>query len=340
MNSIKTALLSFLVLILGILIGLQIAPAVLPQPETPAPAAIGSEKEAMNNGSRDEGKADAEQPEELTRDYLAQVLANADPGQRRQVLNDPEQFRQFVEREAVNHSLLAAARANRLHENDDIRFLMHRAGHNVLRDQYLNQLMREQFPADFPTDGQVRQFYEDNLERFRTDERVQVWQVFLEAPAEAGPEQAADIEKQARDLLGRIRDNKLTLAAAAVEHSDHRASRQNDGYMGLVKTGDLKPAIAEGLAGLNAGEYGLVRSDDGWHILRKGRTMDARTLSFEEVRQQARQLLVREVRRQFHQAVGREAGKSYPFMPDEARIEQWRQQLRESVGASGTEETG
>lgn len=346
MKSAKFWLLSFLLLVLGILIGIQIAvspmmrelttdgqaPAKAPTSATVPQAAAAPSTEAVPETQAPEQST----PEDLSLDYLKQVLDNADAGQRQRLLENAELFRRFVEQEASQLSLEAAALANNVDENVDVHFLMERAADNVLREVYMNQLMQEQLPADFPTEEQIRQFYRDNPEQFTVDERIQVWQVFLQVPADASSERVSAIGKQARDLLDQIKKNKLSFARAAVEHSDHKPSRQNDGYMGLVKTAELKPAIATGLEGMKEGEVGLVHSEDGWHILKKGRTLQAEQLPFEDVSQQARRLLVNEARQQFRQAVIREARKTYAYMPDDSQIEQWRLELK--TGADSNSE--
>jgi len=340
MKSVRIWLLSFLLLVLGILIGIQIAVSPMvadlgagrqaPVAETAATAELSSAARET-----EPGQAKQQTPGELRLEDIERVLANAEASQRRQVLDDAELFRRFVEQEATNRSLKAAAMANNMHENDDIRFLMQRAGDNILRETYINRLMQDQLPEDFPSEAKVRQFYKDNPDRFTVKERLQVWQVFLPVATDAGPEQAAAVEQQAREILEKIRGDKLTFAQAAVEHSAHEVSRQNDGYMGPVRIGELKPAIASALENIEEGELGLVRSDDGWHILKKGRTLAAEQLPFENARQQARRLLISQARQQFREAVNKEARRTYAFMPIDNRIEQWRQELKTAVNGDG-----
>ena len=343
MKSAKIWILTFLVLVLGILIGLQLAmspmladltadrqmPPAETASATTAPTATGKAAEPESDQPGQE-----RQSAELDRDYLEQVLTNANIDQRQQLLEDSELFRRFVDQEASNRSLRAAAMANGVHKNNNVQFLMDRAGNNVLREIYMNQLMQDQFPADFPSDEQLRQFYEANPDQFSMKQRMQVWQVFLEVPADAGAEQDGKIEQQARELLEQIRKNKLDFASAAVEHSAHEASRRNDGYMGLVETGQLKPAIADALKDLKQGEPGIVRSEDGWHVLKKGRTLEAELLPLEDVRQEATRLLINQARQQFRQAVIEEARKTYSYMPGDNRIEQWRLELKTAIHGS------
>lgn len=266
----------------------------------------------------------------LDRNYIERVLANSNAERRRQILDDESLFREFVTGEARDRSIKAAAHANDMTNNDNVRFLMQRAADNVLRQAYINTLINEQLPGDFPTAEQVREFYEDNKERFRASDRVQVWQVFL--PVSDGGLTESQAAEQSQQLLDQITAGELSFADAAVEYSAHATSRQNNGYMGAVPTSQLKPEVAEALDGLNEDAITRIRSEDGWHILKKGRTLSGRQLTLEEVEPRIRQSLVNQARQEFQQAVSRRAMEEYGFMPDDNRIEQWRLELRTDTG--------
>lgn len=279
----------------------------------------------------------ADTVEDLTFAGIKQVLMNVAADQRQQLIADDELFRRFIEQEARNHSLKSAAYANGLHTEENVIFLRQRAADNVLREAYLDRLMKEQLPADFPNDEQVQQYYEQNPARFSTVERQQLWQVFLPVNEQAAPESIAATEKQAKELHRKIVENKISFGDAAVEYSAHAASRQNDGFMGTIAEAELKPAFATALKDIEENETTLVRSDEGWHILKKGRHIAAHKLPFREVEPQVRQLLLKEAHQQFRNAVYEQAAKKYPFMPGDNRIEQWRLQIKTSQNSSHQE---
>lgn len=342
MKSVNVWLLGVLVLALGIVIGLQVG-LNTDMFNAPGNASSGqSSVAASNKQSTDAGSPEAKTSEQdsgdavekLDLDYMERVVANINENRRDQILEDSELFRQLVEQEATQRSLKAAALDNNMQENSNVQFLMERSKSDVLRNAYLNQLMVEQFPPDFPSEQQVREFYNNNTERFKVGERVQVWQIFLPAP-----ENATDVEQQARDLLSRIRQDEISFEQAAVQYSEH-ASTQNDGYMGAVQVSQLKPAVADALKNINQDELEIAQSEDGWHILRKGRTLPEQQLAFEEAQQQARQLLVNQARQQFRRSIMEQARESYPYMPATDRISEWRQQLNNAGNDSSSANEG
>jgi peptidyl-prolyl cis-trans isomerase C len=276
----------------------------------------------------DDAVWDSDRGHTLKLDYLEKLLAGVDRRQREQLLEDEQAFQQFVRQEADNQSILAAAYANELHKEDNMAFLMQRGAESVLRETYLNRLMLEQLPADFPTRDQAREFYEQNPAQFQIGERIQVWQVFLQLEPDAGQEKAASIEAQARDISKRLSEGKLDIAKAAAEYSAHEPSRRNGGYMGEVRVADLKPEIARALGELDTGAVGVTRSDEGWHILKKGEIIPPEKLEFDQIEDQVRRLLVNRARQEFRAAVYQQARNAYPQEGlTEERIEQWRREL-------------
>jgi hypothetical protein len=196
---------------------------------------------------------DADQNHKLELDYLEKLLAGVEHRQLEQLLDDEQAFQQFVRQEADNQSILAAARSNYLHEDKNVAFLMQRGADRVLRETYLNRLMLEQLPPDFPTREQAREFYEQNPDQFQISERIHVWQVFLQVEPGADEESVTAVEDQARDINRRLRAGELDIAKAAAEYSVHEPSRRNGGYMGMVRIADLKPEIARALGELETG---------------------------------------------------------------------------------------
>lgn len=318
-------------------------PGLLPgqdEPATENQAAVQPDVIATQTDSVPRPESEADRPGtsleySLDADYLERLLASVDRGQREQLLMDEQAFRQFVRQEADNRSILAAAYANKLHEDEAMVFLMQRGAESVLRETYLNQLMLEQLPADFPTREQAREFYEQNPDQFQIGERIEVWQVFLQIDEGADQETMAAVEKQARDISQQIQEGELDIARAAAQYSAHASSRRNAGFMGQVRVADLKPEIARVLGELDTGAIGLARSDDGWHVLKKGEMIPPEKLEFEQIEDQVSRLLVNRARQEFRNAVYQQARRAYPQDDlSEERIEEWRRELR---GQSATD---
>ena len=116
---------------------------------------------------------------ELGLSDLQKTLSVLGENQRKRVLADDKVFSDFVKQEAGKASILAAARANKIHQSEKTLIVAQRGVDNIVRELYLNQLVASKVPADFPTDEQIQEYYDKNKEKFVIDERIHVWQIYL-----------------------------------------------------------------------------------------------------------------------------------------------------------------
>jgi parvulin-like peptidyl-prolyl isomerase len=279
---------------------------------------------AQNWAVQDAGK----QPLVMNYADIQKVVANLSARQKENLLDDPEKFKQMVHQEANNMSMLSAARANKIDTDANTQFLMRRSAENVLREAYLAKLIASKLPADFPTEQQVRDYFDKNESSFFLGERVHVWQIFLKTDAGLSDAQVAAIEQRLKTLRRELLDDKIDFADAAMQYSQHPASRSMGGYMGLVKVAELKPELSKPLLALPEGELSEpLRSDTGWHILKRGNVVPKQEVSFDQVKTQIHDLLLKQARNQLRQAVYDQAAKTYPVELQDATLEEWRLKL-------------
>lgn len=263
---------------------------------------------------------------------IQQLVSQLDAGQRQALLGDAEAFARMVRQEADNRSVLAAAHANKLHEDAGTAFLMERAAENVLRESYLARLIHGKIPADFPSEAQAREYFDKNKDKFVIGERVHVWQIFFDVQPAQDEKAAAAARKQADAVLAELNQGKVDFAAAAAKHSAHDPSRNSGGYMGLVKASDLRPEISKPLLAAAEGKLvGPLRTESGIHILKRGAVVPAQAVSYDQVKDQIRQALLKQAQSQLRQAVYEQARKSYPMDVKEAKVEEWRLRLRTNL---------
>lgn len=280
-------------------------------------------------GSEEESAPDKEAAPAVTYDHIRMVVDSLDKKHRQQILGDRKLFQQLAEQEARNTSLLAALRVKHVQDNPNVRFLMQRAADNVAREIYMNRLIKDKIPADFPNRDQIKQYYDNNKNKFRIGERLQIWQIFLPITSKMGPEEVKALESRADDIVKDIRTGKTSFAEAAFAYSTHEQSRINGGYMGLVGIKDLKPGINKALASLGEGKISNpVKTEDGLHILKKGATVPARYLALNEVSKQIRKLLVNQAVVKLREDIYGQVTRSYPVDLKASKIEEWRQRLR------------
>lgn len=265
----------------------------------------------------------------VTFDDIRLIIDNLDKKHRQQLLDNQALFQKIAEQEVRNASLLAAAKANHLQDNPNVKFLMQRAADNLARELYLKRLISSKIPDDFPTQAQIKQYYDNNKDKFRLDDRMHVWQIFLPITDKMGPTDIKALEARADGIVKDIKTGKISFAEAAYAYSAHEQSKINGGYMGLIKIKDLRPGIDNALAALGEGKISQpVKTEEGLHIFKKGATVPARDLTLAEAGGQIRKFLIKQAVEQLRKAVYEQAVKTYPVDLKAAKIEEWRLRLR------------
>ncbi|NKB39220.1 MAG: hypothetical protein GKR93_18980 [Gammaproteobacteria bacterium] len=283
------------------------------------------------------GQSPANLTNTLDLNLVKRVFTNLDSGQRKALLADAVAFNKFARQEAGNIAVISAARANKLDSDPNIVFLMQRGAENVLREMYLNRLISEKLPADFPNEAQIKEYYEKNQPSFVITERLHVWQIFFPVNKDMDEKSITALRKQANKIADDIRKKKISFNDAAVKHSKHIQSSANGGYMGLIKSSDLKPDIKKTLLTLAEGKISqALTTDTGIHIVKRGAIVPERKISLDEGKAQIKQLIVNQVRGQLRTAVFEQAAKTYPVELSDNKIEEWRLRLKTNLESPGT----
>ena len=282
--------------------------------QKPAPAQAASD--TVRTESRIE-RADIEQLlEALDLDRQAQVLSSADT------------FKQFVEQEALNQSVVRAAVANGAHDNPVVKELMERASQSVLAQRYFIEVVRTNLDPAFPNDEQVKKYFDENAAKFTTQDRVHIWQIFLALNASATPAESAAMEKRANDIALALKQGKTSFADEVARNSSHMQSRLNDGYLGLHRFDDLLPEIRSEVEKLAEDAVSKpIKTADGFHIIKRGAMVRGQPLRLDEVKDEIRGLLRREAEAQVRQAAADKIRQTYPTEIATSDMEEWRKQL-------------
>ena len=110
-----------------------------------------------------------------------------------------------------------------------------------------------------------RAFYEKHKDSFTTAGEVTLSEIFL--PLEGHT--AAEVEQRARRLVAELRAGQSFAEAVKNNSPATRASRAQDGKMGVFKPGEMKADIAAAISTLKVGEVTEpIRLQDGFQIIR------------------------------------------------------------------------
>jgi parvulin-like peptidyl-prolyl isomerase len=288
-----------------------------------------SEQQTTNAEWSKTSEKEAGSNPQINLDYVSLLIANMNQQEREKILADQTLFKQIIENEANNRSAVSAAIVNNLVEDRNVEFLMRRGAENILRESYLNRLISSKLPKDFPSDDQVSEYYDSNKDQFIVPERIHAWQIFFKKPEAANKKDLAALTKRAEDIISALKKGKMDYSNIALSQSEHEQSKALGGYMGLLKTADLIPAIKDPILKLKEGEISQpVESEAGIHILKRGKILKSESLNLPQVEQQIRQLLIKQANLQLRNAIFTQARKEYPQAISDNKLEEWRLRLR------------
>jgi peptidyl-prolyl cis-trans isomerase D len=118
-----------------------------------------------------------------------------------------------------------------------------------------------------PSEEALRQYFEDHRAEFVAREERAMRHILVALPADAGEDEAKEAEEKAGALLQQIRAGG-DIASLAKENSDDPGSAGNGGDLGWVERGVMVPPFEEAGFALDKGEVSdLVRTDFGFHII-------------------------------------------------------------------------
>lgn len=134
---------------------------------------------------------------------------------------------------------------------------------------------------------ELREFYQKNVGRYRTNETYRPGHILLVIPKGATSEEIREIRKKGQKVLEKIKGGEDFGEMALLYSQD--ASGKNRGDLGYFKKGELFPAFEKETLRLKVGEVsGLLRTEFGYHIIKLLDRKGVDPLPFEEVREKVK----------------------------------------------------
>ncbi len=267
---------------------------------------------------------------------LAALMAVMNPQARGLLLGNRSAFQRFVHRELADQAVVQVALSEQRQNEPEAAFQIRRQAREALRSYYLDSFVAARLPPDYPSEEEMKEYYQDEPKRFSIGRRLHLWQVFFPLEAQATEAEEQEVRQQAQQVLQSLRTGALDFSMAVELYSQHQESRLQAGYLGLLAVDELNPAFREPVPVLKEGELSeLIRDAGGFHIVRRGATVPAQSLSFEQVRGQIRQHLRTMRREQLQQQLYQQAAQVFPYSVHAETLEQWWVRLREAAGLSG-----
>jgi len=147
------------------------------------------------------------------------------------------------------------------------------------------------------SDDDLKKFYDQNLEKFKTGEQIRASHILVKT------------EKEAKDLLAQIKGGANFEELAKKSSVDSSAAKGGD--LGWFGKGTMVPAFEKAVLSLKEGQISdVVKSDFGFHIIKLTGKRAAGVRPFDEVKDQIKGALMPSKQQEIFQKIKDELKKS------------------------------
>ncbi len=118
-----------------------------------------------------------------------------------------------------------------------------------------------------PSDDEIQQFYEQNVKTlFNHPQQVRARHILIALPADATEVNKATARAKADDILKQLKAG-APFAAMAKKYSDDPGTKDKGGELGYFGKGELVKPFEDAAFSLKPGDYTIVESQYGFHII-------------------------------------------------------------------------
>lgn len=220
------------------------------------------------------------------------------PQVRGPALADPQRIQQLATNLYVRRVLAAQAEAAGLAKKPEVHSALQIAHDRVLSDAWLERINAEAKPAPAALEGQARNYYNANPDKFMSPEEIHARHILI-----MGSDDAA--HAKAQQLLDQIKQGG-DFAELAKANSMDRGSAAKGGDLGFFAKGKMVPEFEEAAFALKKdGDLAdLVQSKFGWHIIQRQGFKPSAKLPYDQVREQLQLEVVQQAQASARTAAG------------------------------------
>jgi len=204
---------------------------------------------------------------ELRSSELMLILDAQAPDARRQLATDPPALERLVRSELMRKAVLHEAKQKGWDKRQELQPLIERARDQVIVSSFVANVAK---PGDgYPTEEEIKQFYESNKAQLVAPAQFQLAQIFLPAADGADKVKADEAKKKIGELSAKLGKSGTDFAKLAKENSAHKESAEKGGELGWVSEEQMVPEIRRAVSGMAKGEVSQpIKSQAGWHLIK------------------------------------------------------------------------
>lgn len=256
-------------------------------------SACKNDSSSSSTGGKQEGKVIAEvNGSSITTGDFDHEVKNL-PDYLKAMADTPNGRKEMLETMVVRELIMADAKKNGIDKDPKIEERLADLKKRLIVELYLNKKLEA---ASQMSDADLKAFYEQNKERFKTGEQIKASHILVKT------------EKEAQDVLNQLKSGAKFEDVAKKSSVDSSAAKGGD--LGWFGAGNMVPAFEKAAMALKEGETsGIVKSDFGFHIIKLTGKRPAGIRPFEEVKEQIKAAVMPSKQQEVFQKVKEELRK-------------------------------
>lgn len=160
----------------------------------------------------------------------------------------------------------------------------------------MRALIEREVVTPEPDEASCLRYYEQNRQRFRSSDLFEAAHILVAAPPNDSNARAV-ARAAAESILNAVRSNPARFEQLARDRSDCRTSAESGGRLGQITHGQTVDEFEAALARMHEGEFAIVETRFGFHVVRLDRRAPGQTMPFEVARDRIANYLAASVQR-------------------------------------------
>lgn len=200
---------------------------------------------------------------EFKSSQIKSMINGLDAESKKQLRTNPSAITPLIRSEIIRQAVLKEAVDKQWDKRPEVQIQATHAVEQAVITSYLNNLTRP--PVSYPSEDEVKQFYEANKNSLTQPAQYRVAQIFLSSSTT----QANVAEENANKLAIEAKQKNADFAQIARKNSQHAESAARGGELDWMSEDQIIPELRSKITGMSNGEISSpIKSSTGWHIVK------------------------------------------------------------------------
>jgi peptidyl-prolyl cis-trans isomerase C len=192
------------------------------------------------------------------------------------MVQSPEGKKELLDSMVVREIILEQAKKDGVDKSKEVAARLEDLRKRLIVETYLKKKVEQEAQV---SDADLKKFYDENKDKFKTGEQVRASHILVKT------------EKEAQDILAQLKNGAKFEDLAKKYSTDATAAKGGD--LGWFSKGAMVPEFDKVVFGLKEGQLsGIVKTQFGYHIIKVTGVRPAGVRAYDEVKEQIKSTLL------------------------------------------------